>query len=89
QFVPKQVADRRNEVREFSFHVNRIEYLGADRLLYGQVEEFGEDSLVIARLPEAMDVPITAEQTYEFGVSRKDLRFFNRETGKRMEPRDF
>jgi multiple sugar transport system ATP-binding protein len=89
QFVPKQVADRRNEVREFSFHVNRIEYLGADRLLYGQVEEFGEDSLVIARLPEAMDVPITAEQTYEFGVSRKDLRFFNRETGKRIEPQDF
>lgn len=89
QFVPKQVADRRNEVREFSFHVNRIEYLGADRLLYGQVEEFGEDWLVIARLPEAMDVPITAERTYEFGVSRKDLRFFDRDTGTRIEPRDF
>jgi len=89
QFVPKQVYDRRNEVREFSFHVNRVEYLGADRLLYGRVEEFGEDTLVIARLPEAMDVPITTDQTYEFGVSRKDLRFFSKETGKRIEPRDF
>jgi multiple sugar transport system ATP-binding protein len=89
QFVPKQVSDRRNEVREFSFHINRIEYLGADRLLYGQIEGFGEDSLVIARLPEAMDIPIVTDQTYEFGVSKKDLRFFDTETGLRTEPREF
>ena len=89
QFIPKQVAEGRNGVREFPFYVNRIEYLGADRLLYGQVEGFGEDALIIARLPEAMDIPIAAEQKYDFAVSKKDLRFFNRETGKRIQPRDF
>jgi multiple sugar transport system ATP-binding protein len=88
-FVPKQVYDRRNEVREFLFHVKRVEYLGADRLLYGNIEGFNGENLVIARLPEAMDVTVSADETYEFGVSEKDLRFYNRETGQRIDPRDF
>lgn len=89
QFVPKQVAERRNGVREFPFHVHRVEYLGADRLLYGEVEAFGDDSLVIARLPEAMDIPIKEDTTYPFVVSEKDLRFFHPDTGERITPRDF
>lgn len=38
QFVPQEIADRKDELQLFSFAVTRVEYLGAEQQIYGVVE---------------------------------------------------
>jgi multiple sugar transport system ATP-binding protein len=67
------------------FVVDRLEYLSGDRHVYGTIEDFGEDTRVIARLPATMTDDI-AEGTHEFAVRTDRLRFFDAETGRRTDP---
>ncbi len=66
----------------FRFHVNRAEYLGSDRYLYGTVEGF-DDTKVIARVPVGMSV--APDTTHSFGVAAADLRYFDSATGLRID----
>jgi multiple sugar transport system ATP-binding protein len=70
----------------FSFKVTRVEYLGADRLLYGTLAGFSDEK-VIARLPSTVSVSIDAEQTYDFAVEEKELKFFDAKTELRVAAR--
>jgi multiple sugar transport system ATP-binding protein len=68
------------------FRVQLVEYLGVDWILYGSIEggRFrGKE--VISRLPSAMSY--VADTVYDFAVTDKDLRFFDRKTEKRIPPR--
>jgi multiple sugar transport system ATP-binding protein len=87
QFIPKEVAGTGEAIQPFAFHIHRVEYLGADQLLYGEIAETAEDVITVARLPAALDIPITADRTYEFCVLQQHLRFFDKDTGLRIAPR--
>src|SRR3989337_2274732 len=65
----------------FTYHlrVRQVEHLGADRLVYGQLEEeLRSDQPVIAALPVTIPTPIAEKQVYEFAVPRRAMRDFDR-----------
>ncbi|MFQ5408525.1 MAG: ABC transporter ATP-binding protein, partial [Anaerolineales bacterium] len=87
QFVPKETADKRHDLATFSFQIGRVEYLGADQLLYGEVGEASDGGYAVAKLSSEFRLPITAGETYEFSVQQKQLRFFDKSTGRRTDSR--
>ena len=86
-FLPKEVYGAQGSLLSFQFKVTRIEYLGADRLLYGFLGGKLADAHVIAKLPSTVTASIQQGDTYEFVVQAKDLKFFDEETGLRTGPR--
>lgn len=89
QFVLNNGNNNKGEVKTFSFNVTRIEYLGADQLLYGNVEGFSKDIGVVAKFPSESTNDVKVDNTYEFSVQKDQLRFFDKDTGDRTEPRAF
>ena len=80
QFLPKGSQNGIGNVITFPLRVTRVEYLGADRLLYGALGGDFSDQKVIARLPSTVTVDIKPETTYDFTVEDKELRFFDKST---------
>jgi multiple sugar transport system ATP-binding protein len=71
----------------FQFRLTRIEYLGADRLLYGILETlFAPDQKVIAYLPATVTTALQPGECYQFAVPEPGLKFFDRTTGLRIAP---
>jgi multiple sugar transport system ATP-binding protein len=68
------------EVR-FPFHVHRQEYLGAERLLYGEIGPTN----VVARFAATDPAPLQPGETAEFAVARRHLKRFDAETGLRRD----
>jgi multiple sugar transport system ATP-binding protein len=79
-FVPWQSTMGDDWVR-FPFHVHRTEYLGAERLLYGEIGE----AKAVARFPANSDIAREVGETTDFAVRRDDLRRFHPETGLRID----
>ena len=70
--------------RVFEFRITRIEHLGADRLLYGQVDDFrGEPHLTLARLPSNVTMPLQVGESYSFAVTASHR--FDRAGGERRD----
>lgn len=68
--------------RRVDYRVTRIEYLGADRLLYGQIEDFrGEPRLTLARLPSNVTTPLQVGGSYPFAITESHR--FGRRDGER------
>ena len=86
QFVPESLAERRNNLQLFPFAISRVEYLGAEQQLYGVVEGGSAEGKVIASLSSETDVKLETGKTYTFAVQKEQLRFFDSETGLRIEP---
>ncbi len=86
-FLPREVYGAQEDLLTFQFKVTRIEYLGADRLLYGFLGGKLADAHIIAKLPSTVTTTIQEGETYEFVIQAKDLKFFDKETGLRTEPR--
>ena len=75
-------AVRRLDCR-FDYQVTRLEYLGADRLVYGNLEDFqGNPHLTLARLPSNVTLALEVGQTYPFAVTRAHR--FDRSSGARL-----
>jgi multiple sugar transport system ATP-binding protein len=72
----------------FTFHVNRVENLGSERFLYGHLEDFAKNTRVIAMLPSTVTVPIPPDQSHAFAVALSRIRFFDKETGLRIEAQE-
>ena len=85
QFMPKDVFDDTEEQIHFPFRVTRIEYLGADRLLYGVLEAPHPQTKVIAELPSLVTTAIDTGERYDFYVQRPSLRYFDPETGRSLD----
>jgi multiple sugar transport system ATP-binding protein len=66
--------------------VERVEYLGSDRLVYGVVVEDAEEKLTIAKLPSTVTVPIEEEKIHDFVIEEQHLKFFDKETGLKTPP---
>ncbi|MFQ5968430.1 MAG: ABC transporter ATP-binding protein, partial [Acidimicrobiia bacterium] len=86
-FLPKEVYEGKGGVATFTFRVTRVEYLGADRLVYGHLGGQFPDEKAIAKLPSTVTLPIEPSTSYEFAVQEKDLKFFERATRLRTGPR--
>jgi multiple sugar transport system ATP-binding protein len=86
-FLPKAVRDDGARLVAFPFRVTRLEYLGADRLIYGVLEGKFADAKVIARLPYTVTTTVEPGQCYDFTVPEHELKFFDRTTGVRAAPR--
>ena len=70
---------------EFLFRVDRVEYLGSERIVYGQIEGHGTEHEVMAKLPLA-HVPLDSIRPGEwhaFAVRNNAVCHFNHD-GKRM-----
>jgi multiple sugar transport system ATP-binding protein len=87
QFLPKGSQNGIGNVITLPFRVTRVEYLGADRLLYGTLGGAFSDQKVIARLPSTVTVDIKAETTSDFTVENKELKFFDNSTDLRISAR--
>jgi multiple sugar transport system ATP-binding protein len=85
-FLPKGMHEDSRLVT-FPFQAHRVEYLGSDRLIYGALTGPFQDTKVIAKLPYTVSTPIQAGEAYEFDVLDRDLKFFDRDTGRRTESR--
>jgi multiple sugar transport system ATP-binding protein len=85
QFLPEGIAESEGTRVPFTFHVNRIEYLGSERYLYGFIREYDE-TRVIAMLPATVSLPIGIDQDHKFSVAKDQLRFFDVDDGRKIGP---
>ncbi len=88
-FLPKSETDLREDLVTMSFDVTHVENLGADRLVYGHILGAHEEQLIAAKIPSIVTVPVDPGKTHEFVVERSRLRFFNKNSGQRVEPVPF
>jgi multiple sugar transport system ATP-binding protein len=88
-FLPAQIITGAKPVR-FRYMVNYVEYLGAERLLYGRIQGSGFESReIISRLSWTMTTGYDEGSVHDFAVAESDLRFFDRKTEKRDHPRPY
>ena len=89
-FLPKEVYQGAAEPKiDLLFHVDRVENLGADRLLYGHLRDVFQESKVIVNLPSTLHLNIKPGAAYEFSIKQDDIKYFDRTSGVRVEPRPF
>ena len=86
QFIPHELAEQKGDLQLFHFDVKRVEYLGAEQQVYGVVDSSAAEKRVIANLSSEMHVKIEPGETYDFAVRKQQLRFFDKETGLRIDP---
>jgi multiple sugar transport system ATP-binding protein len=83
-FVPVDgVGNVDRATTTFPFTVHREEYLGSERLLYGEIEE----TKAVARFPVTSPVAAEFGRTREFAVAREHLKVFDAGSGLRVEQR--
>jgi len=83
-FLPKEVDPDGDNII-FPFRISRIEYLGADRLVYGAIEGRAPEAHVISKIPTNIRTHIGAGEIYDFVVRREDLARFDRDNGRRVD----
>jgi multiple sugar transport system ATP-binding protein len=83
-FLPKEVEPDGNIV-DFPFRITRIEYLGADRLVYGVIDGRMPEAHVISKIPTNVRTQISAGEVYDFVVRRLDIARFDKESGRRID----
>jgi multiple sugar transport system ATP-binding protein len=83
EFLPVSVVGERPGQVAFDFSVIRVENLGSDRYVYGQIPHVDPEARVIAKLPSTVTTPVTVGDRMPFAVSSADLRYFDQATGER------
>ena len=83
-FLPKAMMKDGN-FAEFSFRVDRSEYLGSERIAYGAIAGFDPKEVITAKLPPAhvADAWIRPGEWHPFAVRNGALRSFDKD-GKRV-----
>ena len=82
--LPAASAAEKGPAIPIRLHLTLEEYLGAERILYGQVQGGRFDGKkVISRIPSAQDGQFSEGSDHEFAVAEKDLKFFDRQKGTR------
>ncbi|HLA44436.1 MAG TPA: ABC transporter ATP-binding protein [Aggregatilineales bacterium] len=88
-FLPEEILHPEHKFFMFPFDVTRVEYLGADRFIYGLIYAKNGTQKVVSKVPSLVTLPIEADNTYNFVVQEDDLKYFDSETGKRTSPIPF
>lgn len=77
-FLPKALLNG-GPVTEFAFRVDRMEYLGSERILYGALDGRAEKREVTAKLPAHVALDgISPGAWHPFAVRESELRYFDR-----------
>ena len=78
-FLPKDMIDE--AFTEFNFRVDRSEYLGSERIVYGVIEGFDPNQVITAKLPPAhvAEESIRPGEWHPFAVRDGALRQFNQD----------
>ncbi|HWS15681.1 MAG TPA: ATP-binding cassette domain-containing protein, partial [Candidatus Methylomirabilis sp.] len=84
-FRPADAVEGSEGVVTYPFEVTYTEYLGAERLVYGNVGEKSHARHVVSRLPGSLTLPLDAGKTYPFAVAQRDLRRFHRKSGLALQ----
>jgi multiple sugar transport system ATP-binding protein len=85
QFMPLGSIIGDDETIHLPFRVTRIEYLGADRLLYGILEAPYPDTKVVAALPSMVTATVETGERYDFCINQSEMKHFDRETGRSLD----
>src|SRR5262252_5277320 len=82
-FLPKDMIDG-EAFTEFKFRIDRSEYLGSERIVYGVIEGFDPKQAITAKLPPAhvAEASIRPGEWHPFAVRNSALRNFDKD-GKR------
>jgi multiple sugar transport system ATP-binding protein len=83
-FLPRELGSAQDEIA-LPFLVTRVEYLGADRLVYGVLEDRAPEAHVISKLPNNIRAEVTAGSRYDFVVRKSDIERFDRASGRRID----
>ncbi|HET9902276.1 MAG TPA: ABC transporter ATP-binding protein [Xanthobacteraceae bacterium] len=83
-FLPRGVETGEDLVT-FPFRITRVEYLGADRLVYGVLEGRTPEAHVISKIPTNIRTEVAAGDVHDFVVRRRDIDRFDRSTGRRVD----
>jgi multiple sugar transport system ATP-binding protein len=76
-FLPKEMLDGA-ALAELPFRIDRTEYLGSERILYGELEGFVAKREVTSKLPAHVPlVGIRPGEWHPFAVRESELRFFD------------
>jgi multiple sugar transport system ATP-binding protein len=86
-FLPPEAHRAGDELVTLPIRVHRQEYLGADRLVYGTPEARFREARVISRLPSTVTTAVMVGDRQDFAVRVGDLKFFDRQSGRRTTPR--
>jgi len=83
-FLPQEMHEGSNKVSSFRYEVTRVEDLGADRLVYGKLDERFNHCHVVANLPTSFThYSIETNGIYDFAVLSDNVKFFDSKTGLR------
>jgi multiple sugar transport system ATP-binding protein len=87
-YLPSEAAGWQNTVT-LPLTVTIVENLGADRLVYGDVQNAHGQGLITAKLPSIVGVTIEPGETYDFVVEKEHLKYFDQATGQKADPIPF
>jgi multiple sugar transport system ATP-binding protein len=80
-YLPREAFHEDGPLVPFALSVTRVEYLGADRLVYGTLEAPHPPARVISRLPATVTLSIKPGDHANFAVREHDLKQFDRASG--------
>jgi multiple sugar transport system ATP-binding protein len=84
-FLPRDLEGGNADSISFPFRVTRVEYLGADRLVYGVLDGRTPETHVISKIPTNIRAEVSAGEKYDFVVHRRDVERFDRANGRRID----
>jgi multiple sugar transport system ATP-binding protein len=84
EFLPEAHFGPGADIVRFVFRINRVEYLGGDRLLYGHLAGNMPDTPVIARLPSSVGYVPEVGSEAGFAVTSRNLRRFDAASGRAL-----
>jgi multiple sugar transport system ATP-binding protein len=84
--LPRVIVPKSEDVATFRIHIERIEFLGSDWLAYGTVDDAFGSAKVLCKLRQETIGAVKVCDVQEFVVSRAQLRFFDKETGRHTAP---
>ena len=65
--------------------MERVEYLGSDRFVYGSVRGTSTEHRVIARLPFTVTDEVVERASNRFAVASTNLHTYSKESGERID----
>jgi multiple sugar transport system ATP-binding protein len=78
-FLPREMLNG-GTLAEMPFHIERMEYLGSERILYGEIENRHAKRVVTAKLPaHAASDAIRPGELHAFAVKRSELHYFDKQ----------
>jgi multiple sugar transport system ATP-binding protein len=87
-FLHQSLQQKDVDAVRYDFRVRRIEYLGNERVLYGYINGQANGTEYTARMSSHLSKPVLREgETYPFTVHPKDLKYFDKSTGRRLPQR--